>query len=154
MYCFKCGAELADASSFCSKCGAQVSDGVKSQSSRLEPPPLPPTEPVSSAQPAAHAGPATEVGRYAGFWRRVAAAMIDGIIQVGAALMIVGLVLGMAGGDDVNWSEDAFGGLYYLLTWGGGWLYYSLMHSSSWQATLGKRALGIKVTSLSGERIS
>ncbi|MEP7128319.1 MAG: RDD family protein [Chitinophagales bacterium] len=34
------------------------------------------------------------------------------------------------------------------------WLYYSLMESSHRQATLGKSALGIKVTDLNGNRIS
>jgi uncharacterized RDD family membrane protein YckC len=33
-------------------------------------------------------------------------------------------------------------------------LYYSLMESSPWQATLGKRALGLQVTDLHGNRIS
>jgi len=28
------------------------------------------------------------------------------------------------------------------------------MHSSSWQATLGKRALGLKVTGMNGQRIT
>ena len=35
-----------------------------------------------------------------------------------------------------------------------GWLYFALMESSVNQATLGKMALGIKVTDLDGNRIS
>jgi Tfp pilus assembly major pilin PilA len=35
----------------------------------------------------------------------------------------------------------------------GGWLYYAAMESSSAQATLGKLALGVKVTDLTGNRI-
>ncbi|HTO93125.1 MAG TPA: RDD family protein, partial [Bacteroidota bacterium] len=34
-----------------------------------------------------------------------------------------------------------------------GWLYYALMESSARGATLGKMALGLRVTSLGGERI-
>jgi len=34
------------------------------------------------------------------------------------------------------------------------WLYYALLESSSWQATLGKKALGLEVTDLAGGRIS
>ena len=34
------------------------------------------------------------------------------------------------------------------------WLYYALLESSSWQATLGKKALGLEVTDLEGRRIS
>ena len=33
------------------------------------------------------------------------------------------------------------------------WLYYALLESSSWQATLGKMALGLQVTDLEGRRI-
>jgi uncharacterized RDD family membrane protein YckC len=42
-------------------------------------------------------------------------------------------------------------GLVLLIT---GWLYYSITHSSSRQATLGKRAFGLTVTDLSGQKIS
>ncbi len=34
------------------------------------------------------------------------------------------------------------------------WLYFTLMESSSMQATVGKMALGIKVTDLNGERVT
>ncbi len=34
------------------------------------------------------------------------------------------------------------------------WLYYSLMESSAWQGTLGKKALGLRVTDLQGNRVS
>jgi len=34
------------------------------------------------------------------------------------------------------------------------WLYWALMESSAWQATLGKRMLGLRVTDLAGRRIS
>jgi uncharacterized RDD family membrane protein YckC len=33
------------------------------------------------------------------------------------------------------------------------WLYYALLESSAWQATLGKKALGLEVTDLQGMRI-
>jgi uncharacterized RDD family membrane protein YckC len=36
----------------------------------------------------------------------------------------------------------------------GSWLYFAMMESSSWQATLGKRALSIEVTDLAGQRVS
>jgi uncharacterized RDD family membrane protein YckC len=34
------------------------------------------------------------------------------------------------------------------------WLYYALLESSTWQATLGKKALGLEVTDVEGRRIS
>ena len=33
------------------------------------------------------------------------------------------------------------------------WLYYALLESSAWQATLGKKALGLEVTDMQGLRI-
>jgi uncharacterized RDD family membrane protein YckC len=36
----------------------------------------------------------------------------------------------------------------------GTWLYWSLLESSSWQATLGKKALGLYVTDLTGARVT
>src|SRR5260370_40401077 len=34
------------------------------------------------------------------------------------------------------------------------WLYHALMESSEWQATVGKKALGLVVTNMSGHRVS
>jgi len=34
------------------------------------------------------------------------------------------------------------------------WLYYSSLHTSKWQATIGKKLLGMKVVDYSGKRIS
>src|SRR4029077_9778304 len=34
------------------------------------------------------------------------------------------------------------------------WLYHALMESSEWQATLGKKALGLVVTDMAGHRVS
>ncbi len=89
---------------------------------------------------------------YAGFWKRFAASMIDGV-----ALMIAG---GIVGG--------IFGFFYALLTGSAngvegfgqilgalvGWLYFALLESSPRQATLGKMALGIKVIDYSGNGVS
>jgi uncharacterized RDD family membrane protein YckC len=34
------------------------------------------------------------------------------------------------------------------------WLYFALLESSAWQATVGKKAVGLRVTDLNGNRIS
>ena len=34
------------------------------------------------------------------------------------------------------------------------WLYHALMESSEWQATVGKKALGLVVTDMAGQRVS
>jgi uncharacterized RDD family membrane protein YckC len=35
-----------------------------------------------------------------------------------------------------------------------GWLYYALLESSSWQGTIGKKVLGLRVTDMNGNQIS
>ena len=98
-------------------------------------------------QPAAAPGMATA---YAGFWRRFAAALIDGALLNAVALVIFWLPVFGAG-----LMENAPGlvVLLYLILLAACWLYFALMESSSRQATLGKMALGIIVTSTSGGRI-
>jgi uncharacterized RDD family membrane protein YckC len=82
---------------------------------------------------------------YAGFWRRVAAAVIDGIL-VG---IVSGIVTAIAGGI----SDDARV-IAQLLLLVAAYVYYAGMESSVYQATVGKIALGIQVTDLNGNRIS
>jgi uncharacterized RDD family membrane protein YckC len=105
--------------------------------------------------------------RYAGFWRRFVAHLIDNIV-VGIAAFVIfipGLaLLGVGiGAGIMEESESAMGLILaaiaaylvaIMLIVVGSWLYYALMESSSKQATLGKLALGIVVTDLSGNRIS
>ena len=85
---------------------------------------------------------------YAGFWRRFAALFIDNIV-LGVAGFILGFVWGIVAGDD-----DASFALLQLVATVASFLYFALMESSTNQATVGKMALGIKVTDLNGDRIS
>lgn len=97
---------------------------------------------------------------YAGFIRRWAALLLDGLVLgaisfvlIFALVMAVGLsVLGH--GHQPDPALAAWFLLIYPLVFGVALLYYSLQESSVHQATLGKRALGIKVTDLDGRRIS
>ncbi len=98
---------------------------------------------------------------YGGFWIRVVAAIIDGVlVRVVVSplhLLFGGLGLaGMLGGlPHAGIGLGILGGgvtLIALLF--GGWLYEALMESSSYQATLGKMVCGMKVTDLYGNRIS
>lgn len=102
---------------------------------------------------------------YAGFWRRWAALFIDQLI-LGAVFYAVVIVLviafGIAGAFDPEVLDPddppaafwiAYMGLllfYYV----GAALYYSLMESSRHQASVGKLALGIKVTDADGGRLT
>jgi len=76
-------------------------------------------------------------GLYAGFWRRVAAYLIDSLI-----LLIPGLILGLL---------PILGFFLQLAMWA---TYKMIFEAGERQATPGKRAMGIKVTTLDGERIS
>jgi uncharacterized RDD family membrane protein YckC len=83
---------------------------------------------------------AQPAGLYAGFWRRAAAYVIDSLI-----LLIPSFVISF-----VVHKPVAALLLQVVLMW----LYWALMESSEGQATLGKKAFGIKVTDTAGERIS
>lgn len=104
---------------------------------------------------------------YAGFWKRFAAVLIDGIILSVVSLFLLVPLLGMLGlgffdaamndGDPSAGLIVAIIGAYLgtlMMSFLAGWLYYALMESSSKQATLGKMALGIIVTDMNGNRIS
>jgi len=97
---------------------------------------------------------------YAGFWRRFGAALIDGVILwIGGIILgvilgsLIGLFLGIRGTDMEIIKKVAVTNIYIIGTVLH-WLYYTLLESSSRQATLGKAAVGIIVTDLDGGRIS
>jgi uncharacterized RDD family membrane protein YckC len=87
---------------------------------------------------------------YAGFWRRVAAVILDSLIL---GVVTVPLSLALGGGDDLGSNSSTYSPAASSVSTALGWLYYALMESSTKQATLGKMALGIVVTDLEGRRI-
>jgi len=154
VYCTKCGAGLAQGAVFCSVCG-QTTGGPTTVAG----------VPVVSAGGAWPAGP---VLPYAGFWLRFVAYIIDGFV-LGAGFIAIIVVLAMVtglgsavsrihSGEDIGEAFALLGVASIFLGIGiaivGGWLYFAMMESSSWQATLGKRALSIEVTDMAGQRIS
>jgi uncharacterized RDD family membrane protein YckC len=104
--------------------------------------------------------PLVPIVRYGGFWIRFVAVIIDGIlvgIVVWPVSAIIALIIGLAGGSvgmpiiGVHLvGHVARSGLFFFA----GWIYEATMESSSKQATVGKMALGLKVTNLQGQRIS
>lgn len=111
--------------------------------------------------PVADVGPTMAYG-YAGFWIRFLAVLIDGIILGVVAGIPLGIlqivVLGMPTpnerGQPPDMSYLALTQLLNLISVAINVSYFALMESSKYQATLGKMALGLKVTDLSGRRIS
>jgi len=111
--------------------------------------------PVAAASMSAYVEDSTlsQAVVYSGFWRRVAASLIDSVI-LGVVGAILGIVLGVAmvsGGTDDTEVVELTGNVVSIFL---GWLYYALMESSSKQATIGKMVMGIKVTDLEGNQIS
>jgi len=111
--------------------------------------------PVAAASMSAYVEDSTlsQAVVYSGFWRRVAAFLIDSVI-LGVVGAILGIVLGVAmvsGGTDDTEVVELTGNVVGIFL---GWLYYALMESSSKQATIGKMVMGIKVTDLEGNQIS
>ncbi|MBN2210239.1 MAG: RDD family protein [Sedimentisphaerales bacterium] len=94
----------------------------------------------------------TPVVTYAGFWKRFAAILLDGLILLIPKFAMVGIINTIAISQDI--SEEKIAPLANLPSIILEWLYFALMTSSSCQATLGKLALGIKVTDLNDRRIS
>ena len=92
---------------------------------------------------------------YAGFLRRWGALIIDNfalMIPLGGICILLAVALGMGldqGAQGIAMAQGA----YYVLWLIAAPLYYAVQESSRHQATLGKRALGIKVTDLDGRRI-
>jgi len=108
--------------------------------------------------------PGTPRVQYAGFWLRFLAYLIDSLVlSVPAVFLVFLMFVGMAGSlsqiERRNEVVPVLGSilfliLFYVLLFAGLWLYYAIMESSSWQATLGKKALNLQVTDLDGRRIS
>jgi uncharacterized RDD family membrane protein YckC len=100
-------------------------------------------------------------GGYGGFWIRVVAAFIDvAILRVAVSpIRLISGGLGLAGTmSGVPHAGVALaalgGGVLVIAMFFASWLYEAVMESSSCQATLGKMIFGMKVTDLSGNRIS
>ncbi len=93
--------------------------------------------------------PEVEVTRlqYAGFWIRTGAYILDALI-VGVVNAIIAFILGGSiGGGEAGVIVQIFSLVM-------GVLYFGLMEGSSYQATLGKMAVGIKVGDQRGQQIS
>ena len=88
---------------------------------------------------------------YTGFWKRVAAFIIDVCILIIGSLaigfVVFSLVMKIDDPARLSFMIDTLGLII-------GWLYFAVMESSTSQGTVGKMALGIKVTDTEGNKIS
>jgi len=91
---------------------------------------------------------------YGGFWKRVIAYLIDGLIIAVPITMIFGTVI-----PDVMMAENVQAKPFavtvpQLVMILASWIYFAGLESSAWQATVGKKILGMKVTDADGQRIN
>ncbi len=98
--------------------------------------------PQGNPLPQAPASASATQTRYAGFWIRFAARLIDGLI-VGAIGAVLFIALSMV--------EPVLGNTFAFIA---SFIYYIAMHGSSWQATVGKKVLGIRVIRADGSDVS
>ena len=94
--------------------------------------------------------PPQDTTRYAGFWKRVVASFIDGFFLGMAQFSLNILLYGFLG----QKRAPLIGLIVIPFIIIVNVAYYVAMESSTWQATLGKRAMGIIVTDAAGARIS
>jgi len=172
MYCSKCGANVPEGAAFCAACGQRLPGA-----SAVQPGPEATPEPVViPAATSIYTAPSQQTWQapvavaqptvgYAGFWLRFVAVIIDGILLYFVQKLLFlpfGLGMGMRGilhgRHPQNFNDFIpYIGLVIRVAIISAiikWLYFSIMESSSWQATLGKKALGLTVTDLEGRRIS
>jgi len=179
VYCSKCGSLVEDGAGFCPVCGqavrpfASASAGlpVASSSAAALPSGYDPNTFATASQAASPVVYAQPSVQYAGFWLRVVAYLIDSIVMSLAFMalfipfaIMTGLTAVLGNIHPGEYPRDVgavLGGTFFLgiitiacLGFLGGWLYHAKMESSSWQATLGKKALNLRVTDLYGARVS
>jgi uncharacterized RDD family membrane protein YckC len=168
MYCSKCGAAMGDGAAFCTSCGQAFAVAAAPLRAPMMSASVAVPMAGGAAAVSANAGYAASRVEYAGFWLRAVAYLIDNVvIGIGFVLILIPLIF-LTGLRDVletfhpNEDMNDIGvftliGFFFLVATVSlvfTWLYHALMESSEWQATLGKKALGMVVTDLAGRRVS
>jgi uncharacterized RDD family membrane protein YckC len=140
MFCAQCGQWMADGEASCSRCGAALHAGAAVAAHAATP----------AATPAISASAAP---RYAGFWRRFATVLVDGLVLFfPSAILRVALGLSVLGTGNES-DRPAFWLAFFaniVMTW----LYCSALESSPAQGSLGQQLLGVRVCDGSLRRIS
>ncbi len=169
MYCSKCGGVMSAGALYCSNCGQAFSvAAAPSGATMVSTSVAAPVSGGGAAIPAYAEYAAVPRVEYAGFWLRFLALLIDNVVLgLGLVLILIPLIfltglhelLGQFHPDEELNDAGIFVlmGFVFLLATASlvlTWLYHALMESSEWQATLGKKALGLVVTDMAGQRVS
>ena len=155
MICASCEATFPEVTPFCKSCGNPIIGY------NINP----------TAEPSVSPAVALPVGVdglsyliYAGFWLRFVAVIIDSLmlaipLMVLFFLMFASVLPSLVQLHPQNPMEIMMMffprlALFGLLAVIGSWLYWALTERSAWQATPGKKAMGIYVTDLQGSRVT
>jgi len=139
IYCNRCGLASSEDAPFCQGCGMPFG-------------PPTPVSPLASTNPAS--------SRYAGFWVRVLAALLDTcllfavVIPVRALIGSAVTILTLNAQMPMHEMSMMRRGVRIALGVVIAWLYKAGMESSPYEGTLGKMAMRLRVTDLEGRRIS
>ena len=135
MFCSDCNTQLKDSDRYCQSCGANQA--------------------INSNTKTGYGQSNTNRNRFrhSGFWKRFVAIIID---NIGLSLvnLVVALMLGPSAFDlhSPHFTDGEV--IYVVASLFINFLYFTIMHSSSAQATVGKMILGMKVIDRHGNRIS
>lgn len=138
IFCSNCGSKNLPGAKFCSICGLATS-------ADLQP------------EPHLQSGAGQQ---YAGFWMRVLAGFIDVLLGQLFILIVAVISGGILGGvmgaasasmESIKEAATALGQFISVVI---SWLWFTVAESSAWQASVGKKMLGLKVTDEEGGRIS
>jgi uncharacterized RDD family membrane protein YckC len=156
IFCSKCGAQNSAAAQACQNCGVTLSSSLAPSQAAA------PARAYAAAPPVAYAPPSI----YGGFWIRLLAHLIDHAIlgAVAAPLFFITVLpsiirIAHQAERDQEPSPELIIAIvssalvYIALAFVGQWLYEALLTSSSWQGTIGKRVLRLKVVDEAGNRI-
>ncbi|MBF0164121.1 MAG: RDD family protein [Magnetococcales bacterium] len=138
MFCTQCGTTNEPDAKYCSQCGVLM---VATATAVI------PTT-----------APEIPTIRYAGFWFRFLAAIVDTLLCQIVSIMLVfplGFALGASmadthANDEIVAVAESIGYLLGVLIH---WLWFTIGESSHWQASLGKKMFGLRVTDEQGQRI-
>jgi len=100
----------------------------------------------------------TNLTNYAGFWRRLAALLIDLLIISVPVYFLATLFSSnpseSLGTNTTQEIEYQYFNIYNATSFLLNWLYFALLESSAKQATWGKQAMGIKVVRIDGRQLT
>jgi len=96
-------------------------------------------------------GPMAQEQQYGGFWARLVALVLDNAIVFVILLAALLSMTAVAAATGTMGMIELAAWLVLTLV---PFLYWPVLESSSWQATVGKRVMGLQVTDLGGDRLS